>query len=70
MIKYRIKEMVDKEGLSGRQFALKAGISHNTAALLIKAKSQKDYNVSIDVLDRVCRALKCQPKHLLKFEDK
>jgi len=70
MIKFKIGELVKQQGLSGRQLAIQAGISPNTAALLIKAKTHKDYNVSMDIIDKVCAVLKVQPANLLYFKNK
>lgn len=67
MIKYNIGKVVKALSLSGRQFAKLAKISPNTAALLIKAESQKDYSVSTALLDRICAVLGKQPGNLLKY---
>lgn len=70
MITYKIGNMAKLRGLSARQLAVKAGISPNTAALLIKAKSHKDYNVCTDVLDKICNTLECSLKDILEYRRK
>lgn len=67
MIKYFIGDIVKKKGLSARGLAAKVGVSPNTASLLIKAKDCGDYNTTMEVLDRVCKVLRCQPGKLLKY---
>lgn len=68
MIKYSIGKLVKKKGLSARGLAAKAGISPNTAALLIKAKSHEDYNVTADVIDRICYVLGCRVEDILEHK--
>lgn len=68
MIKYKIGDMLKKKGLSARALALKAGISPNTAALLVGAKTQKDYNVCADIMDKICMALDCHLEDILEFK--
>jgi len=68
MIKYNFKQVVKAKGLSARQLAALAGISPNTAALLVKAETHKDYNVSTEVLDRLCGALGVQLAQLIRYK--
>ncbi len=68
MIRYKIRNLAIKQGYSARKLAAEAGIGHNTAALLMKAKTHEDYNVSVDILDKVCRVLRCQPSDILEYK--
>lgn len=68
MIHYKIGKIVKKKGLSARQLAEAAKISPNTAALIIKAQTSKDYSIGADVMDKVCKVLKCQPGDLLEYK--
>jgi Predicted transcriptional regulator len=70
MIEYKIAEVLEKRGISARQLAAGCGIGHNTAALLAKAKSNYDYNVCADVLDRVCGYLGLGLGSLLRYRKK
>lgn len=70
MIVYKIGQLAKLRGLSARQLAAAAGISPNTAALLIKAKSHRDYNVSADVLDKICNVFGCRLKNILEYRKK
>jgi DNA-binding Xre family transcriptional regulator len=67
MITYKIGIMAKTKGFSARKLATAAGISPNTAALLIKARSHKDYNVCADVLDKVCAVLNCRLHDILEY---
>lgn len=67
MIKYKICELANSKGYSARKLATEAGIGHNTAALLMKARTHHDYNVGADILDKLCHALKCQVGDILQY---
>ncbi|MFA4971617.1 MAG: helix-turn-helix transcriptional regulator [bacterium] len=67
MIKYKIGNMAKSKGFSARRLADAAGVSPNTAALLIKAKNHKDYNVCTDVLDKVCTVFGCRLDDILEY---
>lgn len=70
MIKYKIGKMADQRGFSARGLAKEAQISPNTVAMLMKAKTHKDYNVCADVIDKICRVLKCKLGDLLEYKKK
>lgn len=68
MIKYKIKNIMEKQGLSARKLAERANIGVNTAALLVKAESVDDYNATLSVIDRVCLALDVDLNEILKYQ--
>jgi DNA-binding Xre family transcriptional regulator len=68
MIRYKIGKYAKSKGYTARRLAKEAGIGHNTAALIMRAKTSKEYSVGADVLDKVCAVLKCQPGDILKYQ--
>ena len=59
MIKYNIAKLIKKSGQSYRAIARATGISHPTLLRLANANSSKDYNVTVDVLEKLCVFFEC-----------
>ena len=66
MIRVTIQEQAEKCGFTTAYQLQKAiGVQPSVAALLWKGDLQK---IGINSIDRLCRALKCQPDKLLRYE--
>lgn len=59
-LKYKFAEVIKKSELSYRRIAIDTGLSHPTIMRLAKAKSPGDYNVSADILERLCKYFGCK----------
>lgn len=57
---------MDKKGLTYRALATMIGKSESYAANLQRFATSGTYMPSVEVLDAICKALKCQPGDLLK----
>lgn len=59
-LKYKFSEIIEKSGLSYRRIAIDTRLSHPTIMRLAKAKTPDDYNVSADILERLCKYFGCK----------
>jgi len=69
MITYRIQELTEKKGISARELARLTGLSHSTCASLVKAKTSSEFNISLQVVDKLCAALNCKPTNILVYKN-
>jgi putative transcriptional regulator len=67
-IRFKLSEVVEASGISIRRLAKDSDVDYKT---LHSLKTGKQKGLSFAVLDRICRALKCEPGALLEIvEDK
>lgn len=65
MIKLRVKELADKQGLNISQLARKADVDRRTIARIYKDPTQE---ISTTVLDKIATALNVKPSELIDNE--
>ena len=68
VIRFKLSELLGKRGYdtkSYREIAKEAGIDHVSLWKMINGKT---YNPSLDMFDRLCRYLKCQPGDILEYK--
>jgi putative transcriptional regulator len=65
MIVCTLKEMLNRKGWTRYRLQKKSGITYPTLHALYHGRS-KGYSAA--VLDKLCRALNCQPKDLLEWK--
>ena len=63
MIKFRIKVMLAKREMTQKDLAEKTGIRLPTISALCNGTAK---HIPIDVLDKMCFALECQPSDLME----
>ena len=66
MIEIRVDELLGNHGRTFYWLAKQAGISHTT---LWRLKKGKALGINFDTLEKLCRALECQPGDVLLFTD-
>ncbi|HUQ31172.1 MAG TPA: helix-turn-helix transcriptional regulator [Pyrinomonadaceae bacterium] len=64
MIESRVDELLGAHGRSFYWLAKETGISHTT---LWRLKKGKALGINFDTLEKICRALNCQPGDVLKL---
>ncbi|MBH7183460.1 helix-turn-helix transcriptional regulator [Clostridioides difficile] len=57
-------DLLNRRGITKEELRLKIGASSTTIAKLSSNK-----NVSLDVIDKICKALNCQPGDIMEYED-
>ena len=62
MIEIRVEELLAAHGRSFYWLAKATGISHTT---LWRLKKGKSFGINLDTLEKMCRALECQPGDVL-----
>jgi putative transcriptional regulator len=66
MIQVKIQEMCERRGINtAYQLQRDAGLAPSLAASLYNHRFSQ---ISLETLDKLCRALKCQPGQLLHYE--
>ena len=60
-VEIRLREVRKSAGLTQAQVAKKAGMAQGEISRIESSSTM----ISLDVLDRLCRALKCEPGDLL-----
>ena len=60
-VEIRLREVRKSAGLTQAQLAKKAGMAQGEISRIESSATM----ISLDVLDRLCRALKCEPGDLL-----
>ena len=65
-IRCELRKLMDKQGLTYRALAAAIGKTENYAANLHRFATTGKYVPGMDVIDRICEVLKCQPGDLLK----
>ncbi|VVB63107.1 Cro/C1-type HTH DNA-binding domain protein [uncultured archaeon] len=66
VVDIKLREILEKRGHSGkpyRQLAQEIGISH---VPLWKMLNGEPYNPSLEMLDKICTFLRCQPGDILR----
>ena len=61
---FKLIDLLNRRGITKEELRLKIGASSTTIAKLSSNK-----NVSLDVIDKVCKALNCQPGDIMEYED-
>jgi putative transcriptional regulator len=67
MIEIRVDELLAVQGRSFYWLAKQTGISHTT---LWRLKKGKSFGINLDTLEKMCRALACQPGDILTSNGK
>lgn len=67
MIEVRLKDLLESRGRSRYWLAKESGIQYKTLARIEDAEHTN--RIELRVLDKICRALECQPGDLLVFVD-
>ena len=62
MIEVRIEQLLEERGKTFYWLAKQAGISYNS---LWRLRHEEAKSISFDRLERICRALECEPGDLL-----
>ena len=60
---FRLRELREAKGLTQSELAEKAGTTQATVSRLESGDSQR---IDFDLIDGICRALKCEPGDLWK----
>ena len=68
MFYYRIKDIIKGSGQTYREIAKKSGVDLSTLVRLSKAQSQKDFNLTLQTLDKLCRYFKKKPWDFIKYK--
>lgn len=63
-ISVALRELRQQAGLSQRELGRKAGVRHAAISHIETGKAQR---IDLDVLERLCRALRCEPADVLRF---
>lgn len=66
VIKVKLKDLLKDKDKSLLSLANETGVSYNT---LHRIKSNKVNSISFDVLEKICKNLKCTPADLLVVEE-
>ena len=64
MVKIHLSRILGEQRLSQKRLAEMAGIRPNTVNAIYHEQVRR---IDFDVLDRICRALHCQPGDLLAY---
>jgi putative transcriptional regulator len=66
MIEFKLNEMLESHGKSAYWLARETGISES---VLWRMRHGKTGGIQFDTLERICRALECQPGDMLVIVD-
>lgn len=66
MIKFRVKVMLAERGMTQKQLADITGVRPPTVSALCLGTAK---HIPVDVLDKFCTVLECQPGDIIKFEE-
>ncbi|MBY1396512.1 helix-turn-helix transcriptional regulator [Clostridioides difficile] len=61
---FKLINLLNRRGITKEELRLKIGASSTTIAKLSSNK-----NISLDVIDKICKALDCQPGDIMEYED-
>lgn len=61
---FKLIDLLNRRGITKEELRLKIGASSTTIAKLSSNK-----NVSLNVIDKICKALDCQPGDIMEYED-
>lgn len=66
MIEIRIEQLLEERGKTFYWLAKETGIGHTS---LWRLRHEEAKSISFDRLERICRALECEPGELFKLVD-
>ncbi len=61
---YKLLDLMNRRGISKEE--LRTAISSSSATI---AKISKNEHVSLEVIEKICKALKCQPGDIMEYID-
>lgn len=64
MIKFNVKVMLAKRGLTQKQLAERTGIRPPTVSAICVGSVK---HLPVDALDKICMVLDCQPSDLMEY---
>ena len=64
MIKFKVKVMLAIRDMTQKELAQRTGIRHPTISAICTGTIKQ---IPVDVLDRICAALDCQPSDLMEY---
>lgn len=64
MARLRIDELLEERGITAYRLAVDSGINHATIG---KLRHNKAMEIRLDVIDKLCATLKCQPSDLIEL---
>ena len=64
MIKFRTRVLLAMNDMNQKQLAGKTGVRESTISALCRGTAK---HIPVDVLDKLCAALNCQPGDLLEY---
>lgn len=70
MIYYKFAKLFKSSGLSYRALEKRIGIGYVTLNKIGRAKSQKDYDLTISTLNLICGYFKVKPEDVLVWKKK
>ena len=59
---YRLMDYMNRNDIGKEELRIKLGVSSATMA-----KLSKNQPVSLDVIDKLCKVLNCQPENLIEY---
>ena len=59
---YRLMDYMNRNDIGKEELRIKLGVSSATMA-----KLSKNEPVSLDVIDKLCKVLNCQPENLIEY---
>lgn len=64
MIKFRIKVLLAMREMTQKELAVRAGVRPPTISALCVGSAK---HIPVDVLDKICRVLECQPGDIIEY---
>ena len=64
MVKFRVKVMLAERGMTQKQLAEATGVRPPTVSAICLGTAK---HIPVDVLDKFCEALDCQPGDLMEY---
>lgn len=64
MIRFKVKVVLAVRGMTQKELAEKTGIRPPTISAICLGTAK---HLPVDVLDRICRVLECQPADLMEY---
>ena len=65
MARLRINELLEERGMTAYRLAKDTGITHSTIG---KLRHNQAVEIRLDVIDRLCGVLECEPSDLIEVE--
>lgn len=66
MITVNLKEMLKKRGMTGKELVKLIGLTEANLSVLRSGKAKA---IRFSTLNKICKALDCEPGDILKFEE-